>query len=790
MRRNPFVKSLISCFLSILLSTVVFAQVKYTVSGTVKDAKTGEAIIGALFIVQELPGTGIATNSYGFYSITLPSGKYTFSARYMGYSQKDTVLVLNKDIKLNIDLSDKSVLLKDVVVTSEKNDKNVTSVQMSSDKFDVKEISKIPVLFGEKDILKTIQLLPGIKAVSEGNAGFYVRGGGADQNLILLDEATVYNPSHLLGFFSVFNSDAIKDVTVYKGGIPAEYGGAISSVLDIKMNDGNNKKFAVTGGIGLITSRLTVEGPIKKNKGSFIISGRRTYADLFLKLSGDSTLKNTRLYFYDLNMKANYQLGDNDRVFLSGYFGRDYFNFNNKRNSTSSFGINWGNSTGTLRWNHLFSNKLFLNSSLIYTDYNYHITIGGGDAQFLVTSGIQDEALKEDFQYFQNSKHKIKFGLSAIHHTFIPGEVTVGTTLLHFGPVRLNNTIERKHAFEYAAYVSDEYALSSRLILNYGLHYSLFTQVGPGTVYAYDDAGHSIDSSTYKTNKIVKTYMGFEPRLSLVFVINKSNSVKASYNRIEQYLHLLSSTTTATPIDLWIPSSSIVKPQIGDQYVLGYFKNFKENTYESSVEVYYKNLQNQIDYKNGADLRFNKAIESQLLFGKGWAYGAEFFLKKKYGKFNGWVGYTLSRTLRKFDYIDNGTPFPAKQDIIHDISLVGIYDINKKWTISASWVYQTGSAVTFPSGKYEIGGDLVNLYTSRNDYRMPAYHRLDIGATWQVKKTDKFESILNFSIYNAYGRQNAYSISFQQDPNDPTRTQAMQLSLFRFVPSITYNFKF
>jgi hypothetical protein len=790
MRIIRIVKAFILCSLYFLLHTCAYGQTKYSVSGTVIDAKTGEAMIGALMLVKDLPGVGVATNSYGFYSITLPEGKYTFSSRFIGYLQTDTTFDLNKNTKLNIELFDKSVQLKDLVITSEKNDKNVTSVQMSADKFDVKEISKIPVLFGEKDILKTIQLLPGIKAVSEGNAGFYVRGGGADQNLILLDEATVYNPSHLLGFFSIFNSDAIKDVTVYKGGIPAEYGGAISSVLDIKMNDGNNKKYAVTGGIGLITSRLTIEGPLKKNKGSFIISGRRTYADLFLKLSGDSTLKKTKLYFYDLNMKANYQLGGIDRVFMSGYFGRDYFNFNNNRNSNSSFGINWGNSTGTFRWNHIFNDKLFLNSSLIYTDYNYHITIGGGDAQFLIRSGIQDVAMKEDFQYFQSSMHKIKFGVDAIKHTFIPGEVTVGTSSIHFGPVRLNNTIERKHAMEYAAYFSDEYALSKKLTLDYGLRYSLFTQTGPGTVYSYDDAGHAIDSVTYKTNQIVKTYMGFEPRLSAVYVINNSNSIKASYNRINQYLHLLSSTTTSTPIDLWIPSSTIVKPQIGDQYVLGYFKNFKKNMYESSVELYYKNLQNQIDYQNGADLRFNKAVESQLVFGKGWAYGAEFFLKKKYGKFNGWVGYTLSRTLRKFDYIDNGSPFPAKQDIIHDISIVGIYDINKKWTVSASWVYQTGSAVTFPSGKYEIDGQVVNLYTSRNGYRMPAYHRLDLGATWQVKKTDKFESSLNFSIYNAYGRQNAYSISFQQDPNDPAKTQAVQLSLFRFVPSITYNFKF
>jgi hypothetical protein len=752
-----------------------FGQNKYTLSGTVQDAQTGEKMITAIIIVKEFPATGIVTNAYGFYSITLDQGKYTFSFKY---------------IKLNMELLPTVTELSEVEITAEAANKNVTSPQMSVEKINVKEINAIPVFLGEKDILKTIQLLPGIKAVGEGNSGFYVRGGGADQNLILLDEATVYNPSHLLGFFSVFNSDAIKDVTIYKGAIPAEYGGRISSVLDIKMNDGNSKKYKVTGGIGLIASRLTFEGPIVKNKGSFIISARRTYADVLFKLVGPRDTRNSSLYFYDLNLKANYELGAKDRIFLSGYFGRDKLGFNNNGSTNRNFGIDWGNATATLRWNHLFSGKLFLNSSFIYSNYSNNITLGAGDAQFQVTTGVRDVSLKESFQYFINSKNTFRFGLEAISHTFRPGEVTVNTASSSFRPTLLNNTIERKYGIESGVYLSDDYSLSKKLTINYGLRYSLFSDIGPGTVYKYDTEGNVLDSAIYKTNHIIKTYMGVEPRVSLVYILNDLSSIKTSYNRINQYLHLLSNATAETPVDLWIPASTVVKPQIGDQVALGYFRNFKQNKYESSVEVYYKNMQNQVDYKPGADLRFNKTVESQLLFGKGWAYGAEFYLKKKFGRLNGWVGYTFSRTLRKFDGIDNGTSYPAKQDIIHDVSIVGIYELNKKFTFSAAWIYYTGNAITYPSGKYIIDGQVVNLYTERNGYRMPAYHRLDVGVTWQRKKTEKFESSWNFSIYNVYARANAYIITFQQDPNDPSKNQAVQLSLFRFVPAITYNFKF
>lgn len=782
------------CFSAIvfLLCLVLFSQAqnKYTISGTLRDGKTGETLIAAVLSVKELPGMAVVSNAYGFYSLTLPEGKYTVEYQFIGYDVKDTLVDLHNNIRMDIDLSEKITSLGEVEITGEAVNKNVTSPQMSIQKLSSKEINSIPVFLGEKDILKTIQLLPGIKGVVEGNSGFYVRGGGLDQNLILLDEANVYNPGHLLGFFSVFNSDAIKDVTLYKGGIPAEYGGRISSVLDVRMNDGDNKEYKLTGGIGLISSRLTVEGPIVKNKASFIVSGRRSYADLFVRHFGPPDIRNSILYFYDLNAKINYQVGAKDRIYVSGYFGRDNFSFVNTTNSNRDFGIDWGNATLTARENHLFSNKLFLNSSFIFSNYSNNITLGAGDAQFQVTTGIRDFSIKEDFQDYISAKNTVKFGFSSIYHIFRPGEVTINSASATILPSVLNRTIQRKHALENGIYLSDDYSLSKKININVGLRYSFFTDLGAATVYTYDNEGNIQDSSLYSTLKPITTYSGIEPRATFVYIFNDANSIKASYNRINQYIHLLSNATAETPVDLWIPCSPIVKPQIGDQVALGYFRNFKQNLYESSVEVYYKNMANQIDYKPGADLRFNKTIESQLLFGTGWAYGAEFFLKKRYGKLNGWLGYTYSRTLRKFDGIDNGSPFPARQDVIHDVSVVGIYDMNKKWTFSATWVYYTGSSVTWPSGKYLIDGQVVNLYTQRNGYRMPPYHRLDLGVTWNVKKTHKIESSWNFSVYNVYARENVFSVSFQQDENDPTRTEAVQLSLFRFVPAFSYNFKF
>ncbi len=759
--------------------TDTFAQKNYTLSGYIKDSKTGEELIGAVVVIKEIPATGVSTNAYGFFSITLPEGNYTVSVQYLGYELNSQQISLKQNIKQNITLKEKSNQLKEVEVTAEKKNENITSTQMGVEKLDMKEIKNIPVLFGEKDVLKTLQLLPGIKSAGEGNSGFYVRGGAADQNLIFLDEATVYNASHLLGFFSVFNSDAIKDVTVYKGGEPAEYGGRLASVLDIKMNDGNDKKFGVSGGIGLISSRLNIEGPIVKEKGSFIVSARRTYADVFLKLSSDTTVNKAILYFYDINAKANYRINDKNRIFLSGYFGQDVLGFG------TTFGINWGNATGTLRWNHLFSEKLFCNTSAIFSNYAYRININFGGSPISIISRIQDYNLKQDYEYFVSSKNKIKFGFNSIYHQIIPGAITADATS-RISKLHLPN----KYGLENAVYVSQQHKPFQKFSFEYGARLTSFSLLGPGDIYTYNTDGTTLDTMVYNSGKIVKTYLNVEPRITLNYVINQQNSVKASYGRNTQNLHLISNSTSGNPTDLWIPSSNNVKPEIADQVSLGYFRNFKENQFEFSSEIYYKDMQNQVDYKNGAQLNFNANIESQLLYGKGRAYGLELLLKKKIGKFNGWISYTLSRTERLIEGINNSNYYPAKQDRTHDIAVVGIYELSPKWTFSATWVYYTGNAVTFPSGKYMVGGQIVNYYTERNGYRMPAYHRLDLGATWQRKKTEKYESSWTFSIYNAYARENAYSITFEPDPSDPTKTQAVQTTLFRLVPAITYNFKF
>jgi hypothetical protein len=624
-------------------------------------------------------------------------------------------------------------------------------------------------------------LLPGVTPAGEGNAGFYVRGGGVDQNLILLDEAPVYNPSHLLGFFSTFNSDAIKDITLYKGGFPAEYGGRLSSVVDIKMNEGNNKEYHVSGGIGIIASRLAIEGPIIKNKGSFMIAARRTYADLFLRLLSprgvDSTASKSTLYFYDLNLKANYQFSEKDKLYFSCYLGRDNFNLG------GSLGLDWGNVTATTRWNHIISDKIFSNTSLIFSLYSYRFNVAAGDLTLKVVSEIKDWNLKEDFHYYLNSNNTIKFGFNSIYHTFVPSKVDSSVFLR----VR---SMDNRYALENAVYISNEQTISSHLKASYGLRYSLFSSIGPGTVYTYNQVADIVDSATYPKGKIFNTFSGLEPRLLVNYIMNDSNSVKISYARTRQYIHLLSNTTSTTPFDLWVPSNINILPEIADQYTLGYFRNFSNNMYEASVEVYYKTMQNQIDYRNGANLILNSKVEAQLVFGKGWGYGAEFLIRKKYGKLTGWISYTLSTTKRQFPDINGGSIYLAKQDRPNNIAIVGMYEINPKLTFSATWIFISGNVVTFPSGRYSVDGNIVPYYTERNGYRMPDYHRLDIGLTLQNKKTSRFESNWNFSIYNVYARSNAYAINFQQDPNDPTKMQAVQLSLFRFVPAITYNFKF
>ncbi|HSN09639.1 MAG TPA: TonB-dependent receptor, partial [Hanamia sp.] len=677
----------------------------------------------------------------------------------------------------NINLKPRATQLQEVVITSRKND--ITQTLPGMQKISMTEIKNVPVLFGEKDILKTIQLLPGIKSAGEGSSGFFVRGGSADQNLILLDEATVYNASHLLGFFSTFNSDAIKDVTIYKGDMPAQYGGRLSSLLDIKMKDGDDKKYKVTGGIGLISSRLNVEGPIVKDKGSFMISARRTYADLFLKLSHDSDVNQSIIYFYDLNAKANYQFNPNNRVYLSGYFGKDVLGYSNQ------FGIQWGNSTGTIRWNHIFNNKLFSNTSFIYSNYNYNININQTTNKLSILSRIKDLTVKEDLQYFAGSSNKINFGFNVTRHIFTPGNIKTSASSSYNSLI-----LPDKYAFDGAAYVSDEWNLSNRLKINSGLRISLFDMVGPGDFYAYDSSGNIKSTQSYASGKIVKSYLNAEPRFAATYQLDEFSSVKASYSRNVQNLHLLSNSTGSNPTDLWIPSSNNVKPEIADQFSAGYYRNFGNNKYAFSAEVYYKNLQNQIDYKNGALLVANQLVESQLVFGKGRAYGLELYARKKLGKLNGWISYTLSRTERKINGVNNNSWYPATQDQTHNAAIVVIYQLNKKWTFSSDFVFNTGNAVTWPSGKYEVNGSTTFFYTERNGYRMPSNNRLDISATLEGKKTKKFDGSWTFSLYNVYGRENPYFVLFQNDPANPQKTQAVQFSLFRWVPSVTYNFKF
>jgi TonB dependent receptor/CarboxypepD_reg-like domain/TonB-dependent Receptor Plug Domain len=769
-------------FLSFLLITLSsFGQKKFTISGIIKDEATGEQLIGATVRIKELPQSGTVSNSYGFYSIFTTEGDYTLLFTYTGYQPIEQKVSLHQNQTINIALP-VSGALKEVVIRADRpNNDNIASPQMGVEKLNMAQINQVPVLLGEKDILKTLSLLPGVKSAGEGNTGFYVRGGGADQNLILLDEATVYNASHFFGFFSTFNSDAIKDVTLYKGGMPAEFGGRLSSVLDIKMNEGNNKDYTVQGGLGLISSRIKVEGPLVQDKGSFMISARRTYIDFFLKASSDSTVKGSSIYFYDLNAKANYHFDDKNAIYLSGYFGKDVLGLKN------TFGTNWGNSTGTIRFNHLFNERLFSNTSIVFSNYNYAIESFISNDEFKATSQITDVNIKEDLSYSLGDNHTLKFGLNILHHDIAPGDISTTSQTSSFNNVHTEN----RFGYENAAYVSDEWKPSNSLTILYGLRLSSLFLFGPGTFKTYDASGNTVTSQTYTAGQLVKSYLNLEPRLSTSYSLDDATSIKFSYNRNTQNIHLLSNSTSSTPTDLYEMSSNNIKPEIADQISTGWFKNFKDNTYEFSVEVYYKWLQNQIDYKDGAQLLVNQDVESQLVYGSGRAYGIELFLKKKYGRFNGWIGYTLSRTEDKFAAINNGNYFPATQDRTHDLSIVGIYQLNKRWSFSSDFVYGTGNAVTYPTGKYNIGGLTTFSYSERNGYRMPSSNRLDIGATLEGKPHKKYHSSWTFGIYNVYAHRDPYLITFRDSKTVPNTTEALETSIFATrIPSVTWNFKF
>ena len=760
------------------LSATVRAQERFTVSGTIKDAATGEALIGAGVQVVDL-NTGAMTNSYGVYSLTIPAGTYTFRWLFVGYETKEDTLAVTADLKQDVALTVKVYKTEEVVVKAVRKNDNVTSTDMGVVDIKPQEVRETPVLFGEQDVIKTIQLLPGISETGEGFSGFFVRGGNPDQNLVLLDEAPVYNASHFFGFFSVFNSDAINNVRMIKGSAPPSYGGRLSSVMDIRMKEGNNRSYHVDTGLGLIFSRLTLQGPLVKDRGSFIISGRRTYADLFLKLSRDEELRKSRLYFYDLNMKANYTLGDSDRLYVSGYFGRDLLGY------AEDFSFDWGNSTATVRWNHFFNNRLFLNSSLIYSAFDYVITINDSGENIDITSGINDVNIKEDFEYFLNPDNTLSFGLNAIRHRFTPGAITAAE-----GATVNTYKVRDKYAWETAAYLGHEYRARKNLKLEYGLRLSMLNLIGPGETYTFDSEGDLAETKKYSDSEHIKSYVSPEPRFTASYILDDRRSVKFSLARNTQYIHLLTNTTSGTPLDIWHPSTNNIEPELATQVAAGYFRNFLDNLYETSFEAYYKDMRRLVDYRNGADILLNKYAESELVFVKGRSYGGELYIKKNTGRTTGWLSYTLSKTRRTFAAINDGKPYPSKYDRTHDFSIVGIHRFNKKWTFSATWVFHTGNAVTFPSGKYTVDGMTVNYYTERNGYRMPPYHRLDLGATWIHKKTEKYESSVNFSLYNAYGRKNAYSIYFQENEDNPDITEAVRVALFSFFPSITYNFSY
>lgn len=775
-------------FLFLLIGLSAAAQPRFTVNGYVKDSASGESVIGATVAIN---GKSVTTNQYGFYSVTLDAGHYELTVSHVSFLAQSQLLQLSANTQLTLFLLPKSAALSEVVIYGRRRTSNVRAAQMGQVELSIAQIRNVPAFLGEVDILKAIQLLPGVRNAGEGNAGFYVRGGGPDQNLILLDDAVVYNTGHLFGFFSIFNSDAIKNTTLIKGGMPAQYGGRISSVLDVQMKEGNANKFVTEGGIGLIASRLSVQGPLKKDRASFMVSGRRTYVDALAKpfIKKSSNFYGSGYYFYDLNAKLNYRFSDKDRLYLSGYFGRDVFTFNNARLSFKA-DVPWGNSTGSLRWNHVFNRKLFANTTLVYNDYNF--SFGGAQNSFVfkLASGIRDGSAKIDFDYYPSGSHKIKFGGLVTYHKFTPNVTSGRQDSIEFKPVNPG----LKRAVETALYLQDDWDLSDALKVNYGLRWSSFTQVGPYTKFVKDVNQNKLDSTVYKSFEPVRTYSGFEPRITARYTLNALSSVKASVTRNLQYIHLVSNAGTTLPTDLWVPSTFRVQPQKSWQYSAGYFRNFHGNEYETSIEAYYKSMQNQIEYREG----YTPSLvdpEEQFVFGKGWSYGTELFVNKVSGRLTGWIGYTLSWTWRKFPAQNGGEKYPAKYDRRHDLSVVATYEQNKKWKFGAVFVYATGNATSLPQRFYIINGILTQEYSTINAYRLRAYHRLDLSATYtpQPKKQKKRQSFWVFSLYNAYSRANPYFIYFAQEGspyNGTLKVQAKQVSLFPVLPSVTWNFRF
>ena len=779
---------------------VLFSQNNFTLNGYVNDSETGEVLIGATVYVNELK-SGTVTNAYGFYSLTLSEGEYTIDFRYVGYKSSSTKISLNSNRKLDIELTSLDIQLQDVVVSDVAEDYNVSSIEMSTNKLDISKVAEIPTFLGENDIIKAIQLLPGVSSVGEGASGFNVRGGSVGQNLVLLDEAPVYNSSHLLGFLSVFNPDAVKDLKLYKGGIPSRYGGRISSILDIRMKDGNSKKTSVSGGIGSIFSRLTLESPIVKDKSSFIVALRRSYADILFKpfIKNSSFLDDdAALNFYDVTAKANLEINDKNTFFLSSYLGRDIFMFDARQ------GFNWGNRTGTLRWNHLFNDRLFSNFTLIYSNYDYQLAFGSDDRnKFEWDSKIETINFKPEFTYFINTDNELSVGAELIRYSFEPANA-IGVSEGEITDI----TLPEKFAFEGSVYIGNEQKISN-FTFSYGVRGSYYSYYGPG--YRYDfisgnvpgERKQLINETKIDGSESIQTYTSLEPRISINFQPSTTFSIKASYNKMTQYIHLLSNTAASSSLDVWTPSTNNIKPQMGDIYVFGLFKNFKNNLFETSLEVYYKDLRNQIDYIDGADLLINKYLEGDLLSGLGRAYGVEFLLKKNRGNLNGWISYTYGKSELKIEGINNFNWYPTRYDQTHNFKITSTYKLNNRLQVSGNFVYLTGTPVTFPSSKYVIQGFAIphNAENSRHQYRIPDYHRLDISFTINGKKirrngkARKNDSSVVIGVYNIYNRRNPFSIYFSQGKSNVSSDfvpgQVTRLSIIgSFVPSITYNFKF
>lgn len=785
-------------FLIIILSSFTsFSQEKFTLSGTITDHKNNETLIGVNVYIPSLK-IGTTTNEYGFYSLTVPAGEQQIEISYVGYQSIQETINLNQNTKNNFSLNESGEELQEVVITDNKGKANIKSPEMSTNKLSIATIKKMPVVLGEVDVLKSILLLPGVTNAGEGASGFNVRGGGADQNLILLDEATIFNSSHVFGFFSVFNPDAIKDLKLYKGGIPARYGGRASSVLDIYQKDGSSKDFHMNGGIGLISSRLLAEGPLVKDKGSFLIGGRASYAHLFLKLSEDN--KDNAAYFYDLNTKLSYKVNDNNSLYLSGYFGRDVFSIN------KSFSNTYGNATLNLRWNHLFSDKLFSNLSLIYSDYYYGLDLDF--VGFKWDSGIKNYNIKYDFKHYISDKFKLNYGLSGIYYEFNPGTIKPTGEASGINPDQL----DKKYAFEPSVYLDAESQVSKKITIAYGLRYSLFYRLGSSTVNYYAnnnpvvfntnteiyEKGKPTSTAYFGKNKVIQDYNNLEPRFAISYQLNDDQSFKASYNRMAQYLQLISNTSSPTPLDVWMPSDKYIKPQIADQVALGYFRNLNNGSYSLEVETYYKEIQNRLDYIDGADLIANDAIEQVILNGQMRAYGLEVMFKKNEGKFNGWISYTLSKSEQQTPGrtpeetgINNGQWYSSAYDKTHNLAITSAYNLNDKWSFGANFALQSGQPVTYPNSQYEYLGIKVPNYGLRNENRLPAYHHLDVSATLTSRKNKNrnWKSEWVFSIYNLYNRQNAASINFRQNV-DSGANEAVKTSIFGIVPAVSYNFKF